>query len=390
MTENLFQHIWSGLYFKTTGLETTCGLDVSVIRQGRLNCSDGPDFREAELRIGGLTFFGDVELHLRPEEWFNHGHQKDPRYNQVVLHVVLSGRPGKPAMLADGTKVPCLILQPYISNALNDVLQYAGSRQEMACAGMLHLISPRVIEDQITKAHEAYFEFRINQLMAGFDPSLPSSLAWKRLLAVGLFEGLGYTQNTSQMAELCRLLFRFAAPEDNRQSVIRKAMLLSGLENSGGPLSGFMERSSWKFSASRPANQPPARILQASVIYFNILHNDPAISRIDVDHTELWKQLMHDAGTGGERKSLLFSTVYLPALHILGSLFHDKAIKDRSFTAWMNQQNKLPSSITGIYKKNGFPPGSYERKLGAVYQYKYRCREAGCESCFVMQKLLQA
>ncbi|MEX1136186.1 MAG: DUF2851 family protein [Balneolales bacterium] len=388
MTENLFQHIWSGLYFGTAGLKTTCGQSVAIVDQGTLNDGDGPDFRKSEICIDGLSLFGDVELHLHPEDWANHQHNTDPRYNQVILHVILSGLPVKPATRADGTLVPCLVLQPHISNQLNDVLEYTRQKQEMACSGMLHLISPDIIEAQFKKAHHAYFEYRIEQLMRLFDPSLSPSIAWKRMLVAGLFEGLGYTRNKTPMGELCRLLFKNTKADDSLEAIGKKAMALSGIYKTGASPS-IMNKTSWDFSASRPANQPPSRIRQGAAIYFN-LFEIPDKSWLVTDPLQLWEQLMQFAGTGKERTSLIFGTVFLPALHILGNLFHDNSLMNLSFSAWMNQKSNIPAPIANAYKKSGFPEGNYKRKLGAVYQYKHICRESRCESCFVMQKLLQA
>lgn len=389
MTENLFQHIWSGLYFETKGLKTTCGQSVSVIQQGTPNSGDGPDFRESEIHIDDITFFGDVELHLHAEDWYSHGHHRDSRYNRIILHVILSGEPVKPATLADGTSVPCLVLHPFISNQLKDVLEYTNQRQELACSGMLHLVSPNLIEKQFHKAHQAYFEYRVDQLMKHFNPSLPPSVSWKRMLTAGIFEGLGYSKNKTPMVELAHLMHKLTIADDSSENVERKAMSLSGLFNSTHSLPESLNRTSWDFSSSRPANQPPARIKQAAGVYFSLYNTDEK-NWLSTKPVQLWKHLTHRSGMGVERATLIYSTVYLPALHILGSLFHDKQLTVDAFSLWMNQKNTLPAPIAKVYKRNGFPKGNYNRTLGAVYQYKHFCRESRCESCFVMQKLLQA
>lgn len=36
-----------------------------------------------------IQLVGDVEFHIHARDWFAHGHHTDPRYNQVILHVVL-------------------------------------------------------------------------------------------------------------------------------------------------------------------------------------------------------------------------------------------------------------------------------------------------------------
>ena len=62
---------------------------VRVLDRGRWNQNEGPDFKEARLEIGGEEIVGDVEIHFYAEDWFAHGHDRDPNFDRVVLDVVL-------------------------------------------------------------------------------------------------------------------------------------------------------------------------------------------------------------------------------------------------------------------------------------------------------------
>lgn len=56
------------------------------------------------------TLTGDVEFHLRAGDWFAHGHHADPRYNQVILHVIRYPDAQMPARRQDGASVPACSL----------------------------------------------------------------------------------------------------------------------------------------------------------------------------------------------------------------------------------------------------------------------------------------
>ncbi|MFM1851183.1 MAG: hypothetical protein RIS54_867 [Verrucomicrobiota bacterium] len=89
-SELLLQRIWARGDFDQTRLQTVDGRRVTVEHRGRWNTLGGPDFRQARVRWDdGRTVTGDVELHLRAEDWDAHGHAADRAYGNVVLHVVL-------------------------------------------------------------------------------------------------------------------------------------------------------------------------------------------------------------------------------------------------------------------------------------------------------------
>src|SRR5436853_7646459 len=90
--ERFLRQLWKNQQFQTTSLATTDGRTIDVLSPGKPNRNGGPDFTGAEIRIGGTLFRGDVELHQHAEERTTHLHQRDPKYNGVILHVVIDTR----------------------------------------------------------------------------------------------------------------------------------------------------------------------------------------------------------------------------------------------------------------------------------------------------------
>ena len=91
------------------GLETTDGMAVEVLDPGLHNTDAGPDFCNAKVKIGGVLWCGCVEIHSKASDWRAHGHGADPRYDNVVLHVV--GADDYRAETSAGTRPPQALLE---------------------------------------------------------------------------------------------------------------------------------------------------------------------------------------------------------------------------------------------------------------------------------------
>ncbi|NUM53374.1 MAG: DUF2851 family protein [Candidatus Hydrogenedentes bacterium] len=119
VSEQIIQAIWYDQLFDADALVTTEGQRVRIVSPGWWNHSEGPDFRGAQIEFGGTTRTGDIEIHLDHAAWRAHGHHLDPRYDNVLLVVVLEPKP--PAALpltSTGRAVPCLLLGNYVDESI--------------------------------------------------------------------------------------------------------------------------------------------------------------------------------------------------------------------------------------------------------------------------------
>jgi len=112
VSERLAQAIWFDQRLQRDKLQTTDGRRVRVVSPGWWNLEAGPDFRRAVIAFDAAApQLGDVEVHLRAEEWRQHGHDGDPLYNNVVLHVALwPGGGDPPATTASGRVIRRLVM----------------------------------------------------------------------------------------------------------------------------------------------------------------------------------------------------------------------------------------------------------------------------------------
>lgn len=89
MEEKYLHYIWKSKRFNSRGLRLTDGREVEVLNVGWHNHDAGPDFFNGTVKIDGIIWTGNIELHVRSSDWYVHKHQHDPAYDNVVLHVVL-------------------------------------------------------------------------------------------------------------------------------------------------------------------------------------------------------------------------------------------------------------------------------------------------------------
>lgn len=117
ISEDVVQEIWYEQHFCTKNLRTTQGQRIGVVSPGWWSRGEGPDFRDAQVEINGRLRTGDVEVHLGQGMWTQHGHHRDPRYDNVILEVLLHPPSSlhQPAT-SSGRPIPSLALSPYIDD----------------------------------------------------------------------------------------------------------------------------------------------------------------------------------------------------------------------------------------------------------------------------------
>lgn len=88
MQEDFLHYVWKHKKLLKTNLETTLGEPIIIRSTGQHNLNAGPDFFNAQLKIGGQLWAGNVEIHIKSSDWFLHNHEQDKAYDNVILHVV--------------------------------------------------------------------------------------------------------------------------------------------------------------------------------------------------------------------------------------------------------------------------------------------------------------
>ncbi len=145
--ESFLYFIWKYRLFNQQDLKTTCGRSLGVITPGEMNLHAGPDFFNAKIRIDGIIWAGNVEIHLRASDWEEHGHHHDPAYNNVILHVVTHD--DRPVLNHLGKRIPTLLLDyPKELQSCYQALLKADSW--LPCHPFIHHMSTVVIRKWLT------------------------------------------------------------------------------------------------------------------------------------------------------------------------------------------------------------------------------------------------
>lgn len=391
MDEQLFQLIWSELAFETQDLKTIDGDPVSIISPGQQNQGDGPDFHDGIIAINDISFYGDIELHISARNWFLHNHHQDPRYNRVVLHVVLQNDDLCQVTRQDGTRPATLVLKPFLSGKILQIFKKKFSPSLLPCHGLVRSIPENIKKSQWIHAQNEYFDNKINYLLTFYSDDQPPSMAWKNMFTAGLFDGLGIMNNRSSMVRLHNLLLESQELKSNSlQEIIRLALSFSGISEEEFPK---MKRTDWDFSSCRPPNQPDVRIPQACMLLYNI-RNLSFESFLNDDIRELWSGIIStdtpSLHIGNERSRILKYTVFLPAMYLIGNLFLIEQRKQQAFNFWNNNTIKVPDKIRKKYSLPDFSEAINKYPAGTIYQYKHYCKTGRCADCKLMKYILKS
>lgn len=243
MHEDLLRHFWSRQLFDGSSLSTTDGRSLRIIRQGTLSRKSGPDFLDAVIEINGVRYSGDIEFHRDAADWEHHGHGTDPRYNSVILHVVLTNGVYI-AVTQSGRPLPTLDLEPYLSDAarMNDHLrreEFSSKSNPIPCTDVNASVPGIVLDEAVRLCYKERLQEKVRRMQERLetivlhlertlgeprDPypfgneewfPLPEPMdakrfgvrmAWEQLLFEELLDCLGYANNRGPMKHLGELL----------------------------------------------------------------------------------------------------------------------------------------------------------------------------------------
>ena len=115
MKEALLHFVWKYQLIRSDKLATTKGEQIEILKQGIYNRNESADFLEAQIKINGIVFVGNIEIHVNSSDWKKHKHHQNKKYNNIILHIVYNDdEPTEhiPTLELNG-KIPPYILHKY-------------------------------------------------------------------------------------------------------------------------------------------------------------------------------------------------------------------------------------------------------------------------------------
>jgi len=112
MQEDFLHYVWQHKKMSLKSLKTTAQDPITLKAVGLANVNSGPDFFNAQVRIGTQLWAGNVEIHVKSSDWYVHHHETDAAYDNVILHVVWEHN--MEIYRKDNTPIPTLELKNYV------------------------------------------------------------------------------------------------------------------------------------------------------------------------------------------------------------------------------------------------------------------------------------
>lgn len=286
LTEEQLTRLWRGQRFPAGALVTRLGVPVTVIFQGRAGRGPGPDFRGAVIAgPSGVPLRGDVELHVRSSSFRAHGHERDPAYARVILHVVFDDDTGEDTPLPGGGSAPVVALAPWVARRARELESWLS--RPLLWREPCHDAVMRMGVDGAGAALDAEGDRRFDAKVARARESVRAS-GVDGAIYEGLLEALGYGGNAPPMLALARLLswprLRERAARHGmaiEALLLGSAGLLPSQRGHRGPVEAYVQELERRFAAARltslapglwktwgvrPENAPARRVAAAAAL----------------------------------------------------------------------------------------------------------------------------
>lgn len=276
--EKLLHYAWKHKILPLQLPQTTDGLAVEIIDPGMANRNAGPDFFNAKIRIGGVMWAGNVELHMRSSDWYHHGHHENPAYDNVILHVAVDV--DREITSRTGKVIP-QIQMPIPERLCQEYQELLTTMDYPRC----HRLIPQFDKMKVHAWMDALINERLRDRASLFRERLTfTGNDWERAYRITLARSFGFSLNGDAFERWARIMpFQAAAKhrDDIRQVealFLGVAGLLEKADDEGLTqeyrflkhkfgISEQLQVADWRYMRCRPQNFPHVRLRQLARLF---------------------------------------------------------------------------------------------------------------------------
>lgn len=421
MTEEFLHYIWKYRLIDHH-LVLTSGDQLHVIHPGTHNSDSGPDFFNARIKINQTEWAGNVEIHVRSSNWYQHKHQFDKAYDNIVMHVVFED--DKPVLRQNGNPIPTLELKSHFNPSLFDRYTYFMTNKNwIPCEKLIHGVDRFVINNWIDRLMIEKLENKAAEITSHF---LNNNSDWEQTYYEFLARNFGFKVNGAPFHLLAKSLpLNILSKHKNDlfqievllygQAGLLKASFKDEYPNKLKKEYGFLQKKYnldtidqhlWRFMRLRPSNFPTIRISQFADLIFKSSHLFSSVSEkkslpslieeFDVSVSDYWNShFMFDKSSNKRTKNISHKTIHLliintfiPFLYVYGKYRHNQSMIDRA----LKLLDQLPGEQNAIISKwatLGLSVRSSFQTQALILLKNSYCKNKRCLNCGIGNEILK-
>lgn len=338
---------------------------IEVVSLGEINKTNGPDVLFASLKSNGLIYHGCIEFHICEQHWFDHKHQIDPNYENVIAHIFLEKGPHR---AFSGQYEPLFHIQltdELITQAvIHKLIQ--SSKFNLPC-GYIGLKAPK--EDwnkQLEFAEKIYF----HELTKRFFACTGDPYMFKNTVCHHIWEQLGVPHNRQLMQDLFLDWITFKKSINSPEQPF------------------FIPNGNTK--SVRPNQRLHNIVRQAIEISTQILAEPISPQSLDINSLRLLKRISRNSAIniGCTTINRLNKFVFLPALN---AYYHQNSdVKSLLFKEWTKLKTPITVNEIDFFKgipflEKIFSTKNHEISAALVAQQRFFCKPKQCNDCYIFK-----
>lgn len=420
--EILLHYIWKHRLYPLHALTTNNGETVEVIDPGLHNTNAGPDFFNAKIKVDGMLWVGNVEIHEKASDWFLHQHDRDEAYDNVIMHVVEADDMPVVTSRGDVVRQMRMEIPDFVKNNYTTLLK---EDRFPPCHEIIHHLPKLTIHSWMSALQTERLELkttailqRVKKMNGSWEDAFFATMArnfgfgvnsdafelWAKTLSL---QSVAHHRDDIFQIETmflgqAGLLDSAAIPERHRKEAEADPYLAKLRREYAYMQHKFslktMNPTEWKFLRLRPQNFPHIRISQLANLYYN---RNASLSQLvgcrNIDElkelfatrvTSYW-QTHYSFGKESSRSAkqlssqsvnVLILNTAIPTLFAYGRYKSDEKLCDLAFDL-LEQLKAESNSIIRLWEECGLEINTAADSQAIVQLKKMYCDRRDCLRC---------